>query len=414
MERLLEYLKVALANLKSNKKRTFLTMLGIIIGISSVIMILAAGGGAKNMINDELNSVFSGMIYFYIDDESKANTKEFNEDDIRYICDNAGDHLYGATQDVNSIPAKADTIRGNYDIYIDCGTPAREYKSTDKVVKGRYFNYSEYNSASSVGVITEALAKKLFGTTDVIGKTFEINANNSSNEITIIGIRETQSNGCSLHQRSRCTNGQEIMHLLYAFVPYSCMERKFGLDPYKSRFVLLLADNEYSMECAERVQKMLESRYNVREEGAFGVESWTDAAKQYDAILNIITIFVAVVASIALLVGGIGVMNIMLVSVTERTREIGIRKSLGAKTKAIKRQFMAEAGMITLIGGLIGIVTGLILGTIICFAIGAKPAFSIMSIIIASAFSCGIGLFFGIYPAKKAAMLNPIDALRHE
>ena len=159
---------------------------------------------------------------------------------------------------------------------------------------------------------------------------------------------------------------------------------------------------------------MLESRYNVREEGAFGVESWTDAAKQYDAILNIITIFVAVVASIALLVGGIGVMNIMLVSVTERTREIGIRKSLGAKTKAIKRQFMAEAGMITLIGGLIGIVTGLILGTIICFAIGAKPAFSIMSIIIASAFSCGIGLFFGIYPAKKAAMLNPIDALRHE
>ena len=407
MERLLEYLKVALANLKSNKKRTFLTMLGIIIGISSVIMILAAGGGAKNMINDELNSVFSGMIYFYIDDESKANTKEFNEDDIRYICDNAGDHLYGATQDVNSIPAKADTIRGNYDIYIDCGTPAREYKSTDKVVKGRYFNYSEYNSASSVGVITEALAKKLFGTTDVIGKTFEINANNSSNEITIIGIRETkQSNGVGAALTGATTDVIEI--------PYSCMERKFGLDPYKSRFVLLLADNEYSMECAERVQKMLESRYNVREEGAFGVESWTDAAKQYAAILNIITIFVAVVASIALLVGGIGVMNIMLVSVTERTREIGIRKSLGAKTKAIKRQFMAEAGMITLIGGLIGIVTGLILGTVICFAIGAKPAFSIMSIIIASAFSCGIGLFFGIYPAKKAAMLNPIDALRHE
>lgn len=407
MERLLEYLKVALANLKSNKKRTFLTMLGIIIGISSVIMILAAGGGAKNMINDELNSVFSGMIYFYIDDESKANTKEFNEDDIRYICDNAGDHLYGATQDVNSMPAKADTIRGNYDIYIDCGTPAREYKSTDKVVKGRYFNYSEYNSASSVGVITEALAKKMFGTTDVIGKTFEINANNSSNEITIIGIRETkQSNGVGAALTGATTDVIEI--------PYSCMERKFGLDPYKSRFVLLLADNEYSMECAERVQKMLESRYNVREEGAFGIESWTDAAKQYDAILNIITIFVAVVASIALLVGGIGVMNIMLVSVTERTREIGIRKSLGAKTKAIKRQFMAEAGMITLIGGLIGIVTGLILGTVICVAIGAKPAFSIMSIIIASAFSCGIGLFFGIYPAKKAAMLNPIDALRHE
>ena len=407
MERLLEYLKVAFANLKSNKKRTFLTMLGIIIGISSVIMILAAGGGAKNMINDELNSVFSGMIYFYIEDQDKANTKEFTEDDIRFICDNAGEHLYGATQDSSTLAAKADTIRGTYDIYVNTGTPAREYQSTDKVVSGRYFNFSEYNAAAPVCVITEALAKKLFGTTDVLGKSFEVNFNNMSNELTIIGIRETKkSNGVGAALTGKQTDVIEI--------PYSCAERKYGLDEYKGFDILLLADNEYSLEVSERVQKMFESKYNVREEGAFGIESWTDAAKQYDQILNIITGFVAIVASIALLVGGIGVMNIMLVSVTERTREIGIRKSLGAKTKAIKRQFMAEAGMITLIGGVIGIIVGLLLGTLICMAIGATPEFSVMSILLASVFSCGIGLFFGIYPAKKAAMLNPIEALRHE
>lgn len=407
MERLLEYIKVALANLKTNKKRTFLTMLGIIIGISSVIMILAAGGGAKNMINDELNSVYSGMVYFFIEDAEKANITNFTEDDIRFICDNAGDHLYGATQDSSSYSAKADTIRGTYDIYVGGGTPAKEHQSTDKVIKGRYFNFSEYNAASSVGVITESLAKKLFGTTDVIGKTFEVNFNNSSNEITIIGIRETKDDsgiGAALTGKQ-----SDLIEL-----PYSCLERKFGFSEYKSSYILLLADSEYSMECTERVQKLFESKYGVREEGAFGIDSWTDASAQFDSILNIITLFIAVVASIALLVGGIGVMNIMLVSVTERTREIGIRKSLGAKTKAIKRQFMAEAGLITLIGGLIGIATGLILGTIICLAIGAKPAFSLLSIIMASAFSCGIGLFFGIYPAKKAAMLNPIDALRHE
>ena len=407
MSRLLEYLKVALANLKTNKKRTFLTMLGIIIGISSVIMILAAGGGAKNMINEELNSVFSGMIYFYIEDTGKANMKYFTEDDIRYVCDNAGDHLYGATQNSSTLPAKANTIRGNYDIYVDSGTPAKEHQSTDKIVKGRYFNFSEYNSAAPVCIITEALAKKLFGTTDVLGKNFEINVNDTSNEVTIIGIRETkQSNGLGAALTGKQTDLIEI--------PYSVMERKFGFGEYESEVILILADNEYSLECSERVQKLFEAKHNVRETGAFGIESWTDAAKQYDAILNIITLFVAVVAGIALLVGGIGVMNIMLVSVTERTREIGIRKSLGAKTKAIKRQFMAEAGLITLIGGLIGITTGLLLGKIICMAIGAKPAFSILSILIASAFSCGIGLFFGIYPAKKAAMLNPIDALRHE
>ena len=407
MERLLEYLKVAHANLKSNKKRTFLTMLGIIIGISSVIMILAAGGGAKNMINQELNDVYSGMIYFYIQDPDKANMKNFTEDDIRFICDNAGDHLYGATQDSSTLAAKANTIRGTYDIYVGSGTPVKEYQSTDKIIKGRYFNFSEYNAASSVGIITEALAKKLFGTTDVIGKSFEVNVNNQSNEITIIGIRETKKSsgiGDALTGKQN-----EVIE-----IPYSCLERKFGYDEYKAYDILLIADNEYSMECSKRVQKLFESKYGVREEGAFGIESWTDASSQFDSILNIITLFIAVVASIALLVGGIGVMNIMLVSVTERTREIGIRKSLGAKTKAIKRQFMAEAGLITLIGGLIGIVTGLILGTIICMAIGAKPAFSILSILLASLFSCGIGLFFGIYPAKKAAMLNPIEALRHE
>ena len=275
MSRLLEYLKVALANLKTNKKRTFLTMLGIIIGISSVIMILAAGGGAKNMINEELNSVFSGMIYFYIEDTGKANMKYFTEDDIRYICDNAGDHLYGATQNSSTLPAKANTIRGNYDIYVDSGTPAKEHQSTDKIVKGRYFNFSEYNSAASVCIITEALAKKLFGTTDVLGKNFEINVNDTSNEVTIIGIRETkQSNGLGAALTGKQTDLIEI--------PYSVMERKFGFGEYESEVILILADNEYSLECSERVQKLFEAKHNVRETGAFGIESWTDAAKQYD------------------------------------------------------------------------------------------------------------------------------------
>ena len=211
--------------------------------------------------------------------------------------------------------------------------------------------------------------------------------------------------GCSNSKREVNDNKSQKIQVLWT-------EKIDAFPGDESKYLYYIS--KVKIEDKELILIKNESKYGVREEGAFGIESWTDASSQFDSILNIITLFIAVVASIALLVGGIGVMNIMLVSVTERTREIGIRKSLGAKTKAIKRQFMAEAGLITLIGGLIGIATGLILGTIICVAIGAKPAFSLLSILLASLFSCGIGLFFGIYPAKKAAMLNPIEALRHE
>ncbi len=407
MEKLLEYIKVAYANLRSNKKRSFLTMLGIIIGISSVIMILAAGGGAKNMINEELNSVFSGMIYFVINDEAKANTSVFTEDDIMYLRDYRDEHFHGATQDSSDYPATADTVRGNYDITVNIGTPALEYKSTEPVIAGRYFTDSEYDSAVGAAVISEAAAKKLFGTTDVVGKDVDIAVGNMSAEVNIVGVRRSrESNGVGAALTGARQDVVEI--------PYTYAQKMFGLGEYESTYILLLADNDYSMESAEKVRKLLEGKHGVREEGAFEVSSWTDAAQQYDTILNLITVFIAVVAGIALLVGGIGVMNIMLVSVTERTREIGIRKSLGAKTKAIMVQFMAEAGLLTLIGGVVGIIIGLLLGTLICLAIKATPAFSALSIIVSAAFSCGIGLFFGIYPAKKAATLNPIDALRHE
>lgn len=407
MEKLLEYVKLAISNLKANKKRSFLTMLGIIIGISSVIMILAAGGGARNMINEELNSVFSGMIYFYIQDEGKANAEFFTEDDIDYIRENSDEFLYGATQDVSTMAAKADTVRGNFDIYINYGTPALEYKSTERIIKGRYFTDSEYEAANNAGVISESAAKKLFGTTDIIGKNVEVYANGRSNEVTIVGVRASRdSNGVGAALTGAVSDVLEL--------PYTYMQRMYNIKEYESSFILLLADNEHSMESATKVQKLLEQKHNVREEGAFGIESWTDASKQYDMILNVITAFVAVVAGIALVVGGIGVMNIMLVSVTERTREIGIRKSLGARTNAIMGQFMAEAGVITLIGGIIGIIVGLTMGKLICMLIKATPTFSLLSILTAAAFSCGIGLFFGIYPAKKAAKLNPIEALRHE
>jgi len=158
----------------------------------------------------------------------------------------------------------------------------------------------------------------------------------------------------------------------------------------------------------------LENKYNTRGEGQIQVQNMADMSAQYDSILGVITTFVSFVAAISLLVGGIGVMNIMLVSVTERTREIGIRKSLGARTGSILLQFLAEAAIITLLGGLIGIVLGILGGNAIGSIANIATKTQMSTVIGATVFSSAVGLFFGIYPARKAAKLSPIEALRHE
>ena len=179
--------------------------------------------------------------------------------------------------------------------------------------------------------------------------------------------------------------------------------------------ILVFADEtEYCTEVAQKTIALLENKYNVRGEGQIQVQSMSDMSAQYDSILGVITTFISFVAAISLLVGGIGVMNIMLVSVTERTREIGIRKSLGARTGSILLQFLAEAAIITLLGGLIGIGLGILGGNAIGSVAGVPAKTQVSTIIGATVFSSAVGLFFGIYPARKAAKLSPIEALRHE
>ena len=177
---------------------------------------------------------------------------------------------------------------------------------------------------------------------------------------------------------------------------------------------MIAESSEYMTEVASKTLALLESRHNVRGENQIMMQSFSDFTAQFDTILSFITIFISFVAAISLLVGGIGVMNIMLVSVTERTREIGIRKALGARTASVLLQFLAEAGIITLLGGLVGICLGILGAMAVCTAMGFTAQVSGGVVLSASLFSCGIGIFFGIYPARKAARLSPIEALRHE
>ncbi|WP_157837581.1 ABC transporter permease [Kineothrix alysoides] len=256
-------------------------------------------------------------------------------------------------------------------------------------------------------VITENSAITLFGTTDVIGMSFDVTLYGITQELTIVGIR--QDNASSI------VNMMMGEPSLQVEVPLTVLGYNYGywIEDF-SQFYIVAESSEYSADVAKEAVNILENKYNVRGESQILVQSFTDLSSQFDSILGVITIFISFVAAISLLVGGIGVMNIMLVSVTERTREIGIRKALGARTGSILLQFLAEAGIITLMGGVIGILLGILGANIVCAIAGITARTQISTILGATVFSSAVGLFFGIYPAKKAAKLSPIEALRHE
>ena len=404
MAQIWEYIKIALMNIRNNKGRSFLTMLGIIIGISSVIMIISIGEGVREEINSELDSIGSGQIYVYVDSTRKDTAIRFTDDDISYLKEKV-DNVKGITASTGGW-GTAEGPKGDYDAYIQAGNQDFQYTMSDPIIKGRYFTESDCISANRVCILTESGAKLLFGTTDVVGMSFDLTLYGITQEITIIGIRQDNASAFFF------SGGMDRVEME---MPMTVMGNYFYYWVEDFSELLIIADSaEASAEVAKQSVKLLESKYDVRGENQILVQSFTDVSAQYDTILGMITLFISFVAAISLLVGGIGVMNIMLVSVTERTREIGIRKALGARTGSILMQFLAEAGIITLIGGLVGITLGFLGAILICSLIGFAAKVQIGTIIIATLFSCGVGIFFGIYPARKAARLSPIEALRHE
>ena len=254
----------------------------------------------------------------------------------------------------------------------------------------------------------------MFGTDDVVGMNIEIASDNSTGDFQIIGIVEQENLGNMVTMEY----GDE--QSVSMDVPYTAMD-VFGYDTSSFAYLYITTDKSADTgKVANAAIALLNQLHYSSGESYYDMENFTDQMSSINDMLNMITGFISLVAGISLLVGGIGVMNIMLVSVTERTREIGIRKSLGAKTSSIMLQFLAEAAILTVMGGVIGIILGILAGYGICSVMSGSmgmtitPGISPTVILAATLFSCAVGVFFGIYPAKKAADLHPIDALRYE
>lgn len=402
-----ENLKMALDSIFANKMRSFLTMLGIIIGISSVIAILAVGNGATSEITDTFSDLGATTISLSADQSDQSGEALTNED-LTVLKDSIDEIRYiSPDEQTQGTVASDDESR---QAIISYGTPDLQYVSqtmSATLVEGRYFNQNDFDESSSVVVIDEDTAEALFGRTDVVGENVRITVSQTFINLRVVGIVEGR-----FGDMQGAFDTSELP--VFLALPNSTIGNEIPQLSGMSSATVEVEETDQIEPVSNQVVRLLELRNNAVGENIYTATNFLQALDQVDNVLGLFINFIAAVAGIALLVGGIGVMNIMLVSVTERTREIGTRKALGATTNTILTQFLMESVILSLIGGIIGLALGILLSTIIASALDIVPNLTLSSVVLVLVFSTAVGVFFGIYPARKAAKLDPIEALRYE
>ena len=396
MGKLLEYLKSAVKQILGNGYRTFMTMLGIIIGIAAVIAVIALGNGMTDYITTQFDSIMTASGYISLND--KKTSERINADDLKEIKMTLTDIKGVSPTLYNFNDSKIKTGKGTFLADITGRSEGGLYASGSEMAEGSYFNEQHVANNARVMVILDTDAKKIFGTTNCIGMTVELSVGAKSAEYRVVGTRK--NNGSLLDMLA----DPDTEYYCNAEIPYTTFGEDFGVKANELTSVEIYADKDILDERTKEATNIISQNHGLRGSGAISGRVAGSLGDMFDSTLGLARNF--------LMVGGIGVMNIMLVSVTERTREIGIRKSIGARTEAIMVQFLAEAALLTLVGGILGIIVGVGIAAIICHVLTFKLRISAMSIIGAALFSVFIGVFFGLYPARKAAKMKPIDALR--
>ena len=400
-----EYIKSAIASILGNKGRSFLTMLGIIIGISSVLTVLIIGDGMKATVNSEIDSI--GAATARVSFDNTKTDKKFTTQELKLIEESIS-NIYGISPSFTVYGYVKNRRDEQMDVSLTGGSEATINSGQVKMLHGRYYSKSDVDDAKNVLVVSQSFANHVFGYEDVVGQTVAITAYDRTSEFTILGVREDNQ-----MDQVFASLGDSVTIL--ADGPYTSLADSYDykVDDMFTSFTIYM-DSENKNAVLSQTRAIVENITGLRGENAIKISSGYGFDETTNSILDIITSVVAIIAAISLLVGGIGVMNIMTVSVTERTREIGIRKSLGARTSSILTQFLAEAAILTFTGGVIGIIFGLSVAYIICKVVDFNFIVNPMLVAGVVMISTSIGLFFGIYPAKRAANLDPIEALRTE
>ncbi len=396
---------MAWASLVANKLRSLLTMLGIIIGVAAVIALVSIGNGVKQDIEDSISSLGSNLLVVMPGAPrtpgvrpSQGSMKSLKISD------------YEAIAKLEGVKAASPMTNGSYVVIYQNKNWTTSVAGVNSnfqdvnnwtMTSGRFFSDKNVQNRERVAVVGQTVVKNLFADEDPVGK--EIRVKNIP--FRVIGVLKSKGNGTM-------GNDQDDTVL----IPYTTsMERVEGID-YLRRVYVVAKDDEGIDRLQADIENLLRVRHNIKDTNLddFNIQNMKSIMETVAQTTGTFTLFLGAVAAISLVVGGIGIMNIMLVSVTERTREIGVRKALGATYSVIVTQFLIEAVVISLMGGFIGIAFGIGASKVIGMVSGMSTIVSVPTIIMSFAFSMAIGLIFGIYPARKAAKLNPIDALHYE
>ncbi|MDH5479989.1 MAG: ABC transporter permease [Nitrosomonas sp.] len=398
----------ALRALRLNRLRTGLTMLGMIIGVAAVVLMLSIGQGAQTKINQSIASMGSNL-FLVVPGATSSGGLSFGSGSIKTLTINDAQaiselHAVSATAPVITGTAQLNFSAKNWSTVITGTTPSYFEVGNWEFESGTAFSESDLRSAARVVVLGAITAKNLFGTEDPIGKTMRI----TNRPFLVVGILAAK--GQSLTGRDQDDN---------VFIPITTSERQITGNqfPGSIRYMLVQGQSAETMDEAENeIIQLLRQRHRLSDgmENDFTVRNLTAIANVATGAAKIMSFVLGAIASVSLLVGGIGIMNIMLVSVTERTREIGIRMAIGANRRAILTQFLLEAMMICIMGGLIGVILGIGGAWFVSEVADMLIVITSGMIGLAFFFASAVGVFFGFYPAKKAASLKPVDALRYE
>jgi putative ABC transport system permease protein len=402
-------IRVALRALRVNKMRSALTMLGIIIGVGAVITMLAVGMGTRQQLSEQIASIGSNLIIILPGSTTAGGVRMGSGTQPTLSFDDAE----AIEKELSTVAAAAPVHGGsaqivygnlNWATSVVGTTPSMLEVREWPLKSGRSFTDQEVKTAAKVVLVGQTVADYLFGDLDPVGQTIRI----KNVPFVIIGL---------LVSKGQSPTGQDQDDQLY--VPVTTAQKKLFGTPFPGsvRTIMVKARSSADLQTAEeQINALLKQRHHIgpRQENDFSTRNLTQILEAQEAQSQAMALLLGAIASISLLVGGIGIMNIMLVSVTERTREIGIRMAVGAKTRDIRLQFMIEALTLSLLGGAVGIIIGIGSAQMVTIFTEKPTIISVLSIFLAFGFSGLVGIFFGFYPAYKASLLNPIDALRYE
>ncbi|MEE8826284.1 MAG: ABC transporter permease [Eubacteriales bacterium] len=386
----LQSVKMAWASVISNKMRSFLTMLGIIIGVMALVVLVSIADGATNEVTDAISSMGTNLLTVTISDDGGNPVSLSEMDDILALDDVSEAAPVGTDSLTLSSGEESETgsVTGTTADYLDI--------EGLELSAGRWLNSSDVDSNTRVVIINQDTAYDILGvtfTTDAIDQTIDI----AGIPYTVIGV---------LAEDDSVTSSASSYE---AYIPYTSLERISSTASDVTSFVVAAADDDRLDAAEKSVESWLYDRFG--DEDAYDVTNMSEVADTMSSVTNTMALMLGGIAAISLLVGGIGIMNIMLVSVTERTREIGIRKAIGAGAGSILAQFLIESLMLSLMGDALGVACSWIALRIIAMVTGSSYAMDAKVVLAATAFSLVIGVVFGLYPARKAAKKNPIDAL---